>query len=54
MHLFCVNLCQIAQLPREKREGELGKRFDRWMKIRLVLESSLMKLDDAILLFNDF
>ncbi|KAL1823713.1 hypothetical protein ACET3Z_010491 [Daucus carota] len=45
---------EIAQLPREKREGELGKRFDRWMKIRLVLESSLMKLDDAILLFNDF
>lgn len=51
---YVQTLFQSAQLPREKREGEMGKKFERWRKIRLVLESSLMKLDDAILLFNDF
>ncbi|OVA00278.1 RNA polymerase III Rpc82 [Macleaya cordata] len=45
---------QILQLPREKRVGELGKRFERTRKVKILLESSLMKLDDALMLFHDF
>ncbi|RVX01837.1 hypothetical protein CK203_019553 [Vitis vinifera] len=45
---------EIIQLPREKRVGALGNRFERLRKVRILLESSLMKLDDAIMLFNDF
>ncbi|XAR69867.1 hypothetical protein NMG60_11001613 [Bertholletia excelsa] len=45
---------EILQLPREKLVGEIGKRFQRLRRVRIVLESSLMKLDDAIMLFHDF
>ncbi|CAK9169502.1 unnamed protein product [Ilex paraguariensis] len=45
---------EILQIPREKLVGELGKRYKRLRKIRIVLESSLMKLDDALMLFHDF
>ncbi|XP_058181935.1 uncharacterized protein LOC131300234 [Rhododendron vialii] len=34
--------------------GDLQKKSARLRKIRIVLESSLMKLDDAIMLFHDF
>lgn len=50
--IMCVE--QILQIPREKREGELGKRYNRLRKVRIVIESSLMKLDDSLLLFHDF
>ncbi|KAL6971944.1 hypothetical protein U1Q18_031627 [Sarracenia purpurea var. burkii] len=45
---------EILQIPREKRGDEIEKRHKRLRKVRIVLESSLMKLDDAILLFHDF
>ncbi|KAK6925818.1 RNA polymerase III subunit RPC82-related, helix-turn-helix [Dillenia turbinata] len=45
---------EILQLPREKRIGELGKRYERLRRVRILMESSLMKLDDSIMLFNDF
>ncbi|KAI3941441.1 hypothetical protein MKW92_019148 [Papaver armeniacum] len=45
---------EIRQLPKEKRVGELGKRFERIRRIKILMESSLMKLDDAIMLFHDF
>ncbi|XP_010251272.1 PREDICTED: DNA-directed RNA polymerase III subunit RPC3 [Nelumbo nucifera] len=45
---------EILQLPREKRVGAQGKRFERIRKVKVILESSLMKLDDAIMLFHDF
>jgi DNA-directed RNA polymerase III subunit RPC3 len=45
---------EILQLPKSKLEGELKERYIRLQKVRIVLESALMKLDDAILLFHDF
>ncbi|KAL7214272.1 hypothetical protein ACSBR1_026644 [Camellia fascicularis] len=45
---------EILRIPREKLVGELAKRYTRLRKVRIVLESSLMKLDDAIMLFHDF
>ncbi|KAK3017600.1 hypothetical protein RJ639_004834 [Escallonia herrerae] len=45
---------EIMQIPREKLVGELEKRYKRFRKRRIVLESSLMKLDDALMLFHDF
>ncbi|KAK9113839.1 hypothetical protein Syun_020636 [Stephania yunnanensis] len=45
---------EILKLPREKRIGVLGKRFDRIRKVKILLDSSLLKLDDAIMLFSCF
>ncbi|KAK9091422.1 hypothetical protein Sjap_024599 [Stephania japonica] len=45
---------EILQLPREKRVGVSGERFDRIRKVKILLESSLLKLDDAIMLFSCF
>lgn len=45
---------EVVQLPREKLVGELKKKFTRFREGRLILESSLMNLDDAIILFQDF
>ncbi|KAK2983516.1 hypothetical protein RJ640_023050 [Escallonia rubra] len=45
---------QEKEIPREKLVGELEKRYKRFRKRRIVLESSLMKLDDALMLFHDF
>lgn len=45
---------EIVQIPREKLVGDLEKRYKRLRKIRIVLESSLVKLDDALMLFHDF
>ncbi|KAJ4951672.1 hypothetical protein NE237_028504 [Protea cynaroides] len=42
---------EILQLPREKR---VGQRFERIRKVKTLLESSLMKLDDGLMLFHDF
>lgn len=48
-HLF-----QLLNLPADKRTGPLQDRYNRIRKVRILLESSQMKLDDAILLFHDF
>ncbi|XP_042483733.1 DNA-directed RNA polymerase III subunit RPC3 [Macadamia integrifolia] len=45
---------EILQLPREKRVGAQGVRFERIRRVKILLESSLMKLDDALMLFHDF
>uniref|UniRef100_A0A5B7AVW8 DNA-directed RNA polymerase III subunit RPC3 n=1 Tax=Davidia involucrata TaxID=16924 RepID=A0A5B7AVW8_DAVIN len=45
---------EVLQIPREKLVGDLGKRYKRLRKVRIVLESSLMMLDDAVMLFHDF
>ncbi|KAK4384980.1 hypothetical protein Sango_2622000 [Sesamum angolense] len=45
---------EILQLPREKLVGELEKRYKLLGKVRVILESSLMNLDEAIMLFHDF
>lgn len=45
---------EILQQAREKIVGESKKKFERLKKVRMLLESSLMKLDDAIMLFQDF
>ncbi|KAF5195877.1 Dna-directed rna polymerase iii subunit rpc3 [Thalictrum thalictroides] len=45
---------EILQLPKDKRIGAPGKRFERIRKINILLESSLMKLDEALMLFHDF
>ncbi|KAL2920680.1 DNA-directed RNA polymerase III subunit RPC3 [Bienertia sinuspersici] len=37
-----------------KEIPEVKKRRDRLIKVRFLLDSSLMKLDDAVLLFHDF
>ncbi|KAJ4822945.1 hypothetical protein Tsubulata_000298 [Turnera subulata] len=36
------------------REGASKEKRDRLVKVRMLMESSLMKLDDAIMLFHDF
>lgn len=35
-------------------KDRLAERFERLKKVRILLESALMKLDDALMLFNDF
>lgn len=45
---------QIISIPKDKRTGEAKKQYDRLVKVTMLLESSLMNLDDAIMLFHDF
>lgn len=45
---------QLISLPPEKREGPLLEKLDRLRSTKRVLEESLRKLDDAIMLFHDF
>ncbi|KAL3837694.1 hypothetical protein ACJIZ3_022285 [Penstemon smallii] len=45
---------EILSFPREKLVGELGKKYKLLGKVRVILESSLMNLDEAIMLFHDF
>ncbi|KAJ8437229.1 hypothetical protein Cgig2_012498 [Carnegiea gigantea] len=45
---------EIVNLAKDKLGGDAMKRRDRIVKVKSLLESSLMKLDDAILLFHDF
>ncbi|XP_059629258.1 uncharacterized protein LOC132271795 [Cornus florida] len=45
---------EVLMIPKDKLVGELAKRRKRLQKVRIVLESSLMKLDDAIMLFHNF
>lgn len=52
--VICFLFSQILQLPRDKLDSELGKRFQRHKKVRIILESCLADLDDATMLFHDF
>ncbi|KMT16386.1 hypothetical protein BVRB_3g055310 [Beta vulgaris subsp. vulgaris] len=45
---------EILNLSAEKAPPEVVKRKERLKKVRILLDSSLMKLDDAIMLFHDF
>ncbi|GAV79297.1 RNA_pol_Rpc82 domain-containing protein/HTH_9 domain-containing protein [Cephalotus follicularis] len=45
---------ELLNLPSDKRTGQLKDKFNRIKRVRSLLESSQMKLDDAILLFHDF
>ncbi|KAL8474024.1 hypothetical protein ACS0TY_030757 [Phlomoides rotata] len=45
---------EVLQLPKEKLVGELKRRYELAQKVRIVLESSLINLDDAIMLFQNF
>lgn len=44
----------ILELPKDKRVGEEGKKYERARKVKTLLESSLMQLDEALMLFHDF
>ncbi|GMN44598.1 hypothetical protein TIFTF001_013803 [Ficus carica] len=45
---------ELFIIPPEKRTGPLEKEFKRLRNIKIYLESSVMKLDDALMLFHDF
>ncbi|KAL3521537.1 hypothetical protein ACH5RR_019686 [Cinchona calisaya] len=47
---------EILQMPKDKvtQVEELRKRYERLKKVRIIYESSLMNLDDALMLFHDF
>ncbi|CAN1149910.1 hypothetical protein LINPERPRIM_LOCUS18496 [Linum perenne] len=45
---------EVLNLPPEKREGPDKVKFDKLRNARLLIHSSLMKIDDAIMLFHDF
>lgn len=45
---------ELLNLPPDKRGGPLEKRYNRLRNVRILLESSLLKLDDALMLFHDF
>ncbi|GAB4858270.1 hypothetical protein Ancab_009743 [Ancistrocladus abbreviatus] len=44
---------EIIGLHKDKRVGELGKRHERLRKVNILLVSSLMKLDEAIIIFSE-
>ncbi|KDP22271.1 hypothetical protein JCGZ_26102 [Jatropha curcas] len=45
---------EILDIPPDKREGPMQKKYDNLRKMRILMESSQMNLDDAIMLFHDF
>ncbi|KAL6533169.1 hypothetical protein OROMI_027281 [Orobanche minor] len=45
---------EVLQLPREKLVGELARKYKLMARVKTILESSLMNLDDAIMLFHHF
>lgn len=45
---------ELLNLPADKRTGPIQDRYNRIRKVRILLESSQLKLDDAIMLFHDF
>lgn len=45
---------ELLQMPRDLMTEEQKKRFGRIRNIMLLMESSLLKLDDALMLFHDF
>ncbi|CAN1284015.1 DNA-directed RNA polymerase III subunit RPC3 [Linum perenne] len=47
-------IMEVLNLPPEKREGPDKVKFDKLRNARLLIHASLMKIDDAIMLFHDF
>ncbi|KAJ0043366.1 hypothetical protein Pint_17453 [Pistacia integerrima] len=45
---------ELLNLPVDRRTGHLLDRYNRLKRVRILLESSQMKLDDAIMLFHYF
>ncbi|KAL6127128.1 hypothetical protein ACLB2K_075171 [Fragaria x ananassa] len=45
---------EVKNTPKEKRFGELEKKANRFLAVRKIMASSLLKLDDALMLFHDF
>ncbi|XP_065847977.1 uncharacterized protein [Euphorbia lathyris] len=45
---------EILNLPADRREGTMKDKYENLKKMRFLMESSLMKLDDAIMLFHHF
>lgn len=45
---------ELSRIPSDKRVGEVEERYKRWGKTMVFLESSLMKIDDAVMLFQNF
>ncbi|XP_055832088.1 uncharacterized protein LOC129901009 isoform X2 [Solanum dulcamara] len=45
---------EILQMPKDKLVGEVGNKYMRLRKVCIILESSLMNLDDSLMLFHDF
>ncbi|XP_077251041.1 RNA polymerase III subunit RPC82 family protein [Tasmannia lanceolata] len=45
---------EVLELPQNLRDGAQEKKFERLRNVTLVLETSLLKLDDALLLFHNF
>lgn len=52
--MIFVNSFQIVNLPTDRREGPMKEKYEKLKKMRVLMESSQMKLDDAIMLFHDF
>ncbi|XP_075484500.1 uncharacterized protein LOC142524410 isoform X3 [Primulina tabacum] len=45
---------EVLQLPREKLVGEMEKKYKRFFRVVVILESSIINLDDVIILFHSF
>ncbi|XP_061997540.1 uncharacterized protein LOC133715167 isoform X2 [Rosa rugosa] len=45
---------EVTNTPKEKRVGELEKKANRFLGVRKIMALSLVKLDDALMLFHDF
>lgn len=45
---------EVLQLPREKLVGEMEKKYKRFFRLVVILESSIINLDDCIILFHSF
>ncbi|XP_038682927.1 DNA-directed RNA polymerase III subunit RPC3 [Tripterygium wilfordii] len=45
---------EVLSLPADRRAGPLKDRYERIRRVRLLLESAQMKLDDGIMLFHHF
>ncbi|BBG98295.1 RNA polymerase III subunit RPC82 family protein [Prunus dulcis] len=45
---------EITDLPAHKLLGEMAKQWQLYRNVILVLQASLLKLDDALMLFHDF
>ncbi|XP_048229392.1 DNA-directed RNA polymerase III subunit rpc-3 [Ricinus communis] len=45
---------EILNFAADKREGLMKEKYENLRKMRFLMESSQMKLDDAIMLFHDF
>ncbi|KAL9152326.1 hypothetical protein ABFS82_11G115200 [Erythranthe guttata] len=45
---------EVIKLPKDKLVGESNTKYVRWANVTRILESCLMDLDDAIMLFHHF